>query len=553
MKNNTITLRPYQIEAVNAVKRALGSKQDCLLTAPCAAGKTVIFSEIVKWLSAHRRRILILLDREQLVSQTAARIQDYLGPGCSVGVACASVSARKDLDAQVVVASRQTLAPMLRNGADLAVNLTILDEAHLVSPKAGQYKTILEKLSNAYQGMRIFGCTATPYRLTGGLIYGADRIFTTIDHSITTEQLLAEGYLVPLTWKVRQSDLNAQLDSVKKASTGDLNEREQAEILGQDIYIQGVYSAWQEHAIGKKTAIFALNIAHAELIQNVFERNGIHTWLIHSKMPTEDVRAAINAFSNGTGVIINVGILTIGSDIPSINCVILARRTLSTALFFQIVGRGARLHPGKKDCTVIDLCGNAMIHGIDPDNPIRQCQGDGGSDEPRIKICPMCETACHVNTRACKVCLFEFPREEAEEGPELEETTTEPQKLVEFKGFETRTATVTRYMFHQAKGKPTPCVRAEYTDDTGRIIARQWLCPQHTGWAQKKAGYYWRDLGGNYPIPKTVQQWLNRQNEISGDPLKITILTAGAYPEVKRVERIPYPESMPRLARSAQA
>jgi DNA repair protein RadD len=270
-------------------------------------------------------------------------------------------------------------------------------------------------------------------------------------------------------------------------------------------------------------------------------------------MPNDDVRTAIDAFSMGEGVIINVGILTIGSDIPSINCVILARRTLSTALFFQIVGRGARLHPGKTECVVIDLCGNAMIHGIDPDNPIRQCQGDGGDDAPRIKVCPMCESACSLNSRICRTCQFEFPKEEAEEGPEIEETTDEPPKLVEFKGYETRVAAEARYLFHLGKGKPTPCVRAEYLDDGGRTIARQWLCPQHTGWAQKKAGYYWKDLGGRYPLPNTVQQWLARKDEIIGDPLKITISTAGAYPEVKRVERIPHSESVSRSARIAQA
>lgn len=540
-----IRLRSYQQEAVRAVKAALSKKHDCLLVAPCAAGKTVIFSEIVRWLHTYGRKTLILLDRENLVSQTAARIRDYLGAEGAVGVACASVSSKKDLDAQVIVASRQTLAPMLRNGSgDLAVNLAILDEAHLVHPRRGQYKEILERLTANYHGMRILGCTATPYRLKGGNIYGPQRLFTCLDHTITTEELLRENYLVPLVWKVKQSDLNAQLDRVRKSSTGELNETEQAEILGQEVYVRGVYDAWREHAVNRKTAVFALNIEHAGLIRDVFETNGVRTWLIHSRMAGKDVQAAIEEFRRSEGVMVNVGILTIGSDIPSISCVILARRTMSTALFFQIVGRGARLFPGKSDCLVIDLCGNAFLHGIDPDNPIRQQQHEGDADDVKIKLCPMCDHACSLNARRCKVCDFAFPIEqEGEEGGDGLSIADghAPPELVEFKGFETKTCTTVRYYRHQARFKPVPSVRAEYHEETGRIAAKQWLCPQHSAWAKKKAGFYWIDMGGRWPIPKTVDEWLRRaKTELAEGPVRVTMAVdgRGRFPEVKKVERI---------------
>ena len=455
------TPRPYQVLADKALKHALRTKPTALLVAPCAAGKTYIFIGLIKWLHAAGKRCLVLLDRNGLVEQTADKLIELLGPD-AVGIACASVSRDKDLLSLVTVASRQTLAPMLQNGsASTWFNLVIIDEVHLCQIEhKGQYKTILDVLKRNHPDVRVMGCTATPYRLKGGYIYGATKMFDKIDFQITTEELLDAEYIVPLDWRVRKSDLNAALDAVKKSSTGELDEAGQMSVIGTDIYVNAIYDVWLEMAGDRKTAIFALNIAHAVMIEASFREKGVKTWIIHSKMPNEAVKRAVWEFSTGSGVMINVGILTIGSDIPSISCIILARRTLSTALFFQIVGRGARLDPPlKRDCRIIDLCGNAIIHGNDPDNPIRQVTKEKDS-EPAMKVCPMCETPCSLNARKCKgfklgteppePCGFEFPYEEPE-AVELAETTSERPELVAFGGYDTVKCSNVRYYYHKRR------------------------------------------------------------------------------------------------------
>ena len=526
-------LRPYQQRAIATIKKALAAKDNVLVAAPCAAGKTVLFCEISKWLRDYDRRILVLMDREQLVSQTANRMTEYLGE--SIGIACASVSKNHGLDSQVIVASRQTLAPLLANGSgDFKCNLLVLDEAHLVNPSRGQYHDILTRLRSNYPAMRVAGFTATPYRLNGGKIYGRPGVlFDDLDIKITTEELLTGDFLSPLQWKLRQSDLLAQLDRVKKSSTGELNETEQAEVLGQNVFIEAVYESWAQYAEGRKTAIFSLNIAHAQAIADVFMGHGVKVWTIHSKMPVDDVRQSIADFTAGTGVIINVGILTIGSDIPSISCIILARRTLSTALFFQIVGRGARKSKGKKDCLVIDLCGNAMIHGIDPDNPIRQETRESGG--PReLKICPICETGLNSSTRKCPQCGFEFPYEEPEK-QEISQTTNDT-RLVDFKGFEVWPADSCEYSIHKNPEKPIPTIKCEYFK-SNTCVARQWLCPQHPGFPSQKAGRYWTEMGGGYPRPRTVNEWIRRsKTELHKGALDLTVNNSGQWPEIKKVK-----------------
>ena len=523
-------LRDYQQEALQKLKKSLIEKKNVLLTAPCAAGKTVIFCNLIKWMVDNKRRCLVLMDRNNLVDQTAQAIRKNI---CfdDVGTACASIDKKKSLDEPVVVASRQTLTPMLKNGyKNVSFNLTIIDEVHLANQKKNQYHDIIETLRNNYPGMRLFGCTATPYRLSGGKIYGKERWFDRVDHAITAKQLLDKGFLVPLRWKVKQSDLLGKLNAIRKSSTGDLNEQDQSNLLSQEIYIESIYEVWEQYAIDRKTVIYAITIEHAELISEIFESNGVKTWIIHSKMSVKDVQKNIEEFKSSFGIMVNVGILTIGSDIPSIECILLARRTLSTALFFQIVGRGARLSPGKKDCLILDICGNSFIHGIDPDKPIVTFDLNEKNDKDKVKACPMCEAVTSLNSEQCPCCGFEFPKEEIER-EEMEETDDDTE-LTEFKGFDVFEADEVLYFYHQAKGKSIPTVRVEYYM-RGRLIAKQWLCPQHVGFPRKKSEWYWWNLGGKFPIPKTVDEWVNRAHSELCENVELQIMLAGKWPEVK--------------------
>ena len=66
----------------------------------------------------------------------------------------------------------------------------------------------------------------------------------------------------------------------------------------------------------------------------------------------------LEAFKNGSiNVVANVGVLTTGFDYPELNTVVIARPTMSLALYYQMVGRGIRPYPGKIGW-VVDLCGN---------------------------------------------------------------------------------------------------------------------------------------------------------------------------------------------------
>ena len=54
----------------------------------------------------------------------------------------------------------------------------------------------------------------------------------------------------------------------------------------------------------------------------------------------------------------NVGVLTTGFDYPELDTVVMARPTMSLAMWYQIVGRAIRPHPSKECGWIVDLCGN---------------------------------------------------------------------------------------------------------------------------------------------------------------------------------------------------
>jgi len=158
-------LRPYQAECLAAIQNAItrGRKRQ-LIVLPTAAGKTVIFT---RWIALHPgERWLILVHRDELVTQTLSKLADaapWLLADGAVGVIKAE---RNDVAARVIVASVQTLARPNRLAQLGPVDGIIVDEAHHAT--AETYKRILAACGAYYTtGPLVLGWTATADRADG--------------------------------------------------------------------------------------------------------------------------------------------------------------------------------------------------------------------------------------------------------------------------------------------------------------------------------------------------------------------------------------------------
>lgn len=123
-----------------------------------------------------------------------------------------------------------------------------------------------------------------------------------------------------------------------------------------------IIKSWEKYAASdnrKSTLVFAVDMEHTLSLCNAFRVRNVEARFITSKSSPVERQEALQAFRNGDcPVLVNCGILTEGTDIPRIDCILMARPTKSSTLFQQMFGRGMRLHPSKKDCLVIDFVDN---------------------------------------------------------------------------------------------------------------------------------------------------------------------------------------------------
>ena len=166
-------LRQYQKDAIHAILDKWKFEKNVLLQAATGAGKTIIFSALIKYcMERYNMKIVVLAHREQLVRQARDKLIAFWAVGKDyIGIACTSVSKVIDLSKPVIIGSPQTLIRRVENMPP--VDLIIIDECHRLPPPNvdSQYKKLIDKLRLKNIDLRLLGVTATPYRLGQGYIY----------------------------------------------------------------------------------------------------------------------------------------------------------------------------------------------------------------------------------------------------------------------------------------------------------------------------------------------------------------------------------------------
>jgi hypothetical protein len=158
----------------------------------------------------------------------------------------------------------------------------------------------------------------------------------------------------------------AELDLARvKRVAGDFNSGALGAAMSAAMAPQRIVDAWREHAKGRPTVAFLPTVAVSIEQAQAFNDAGAVALHLDGTTPAGEREAALAAFRAGEiEILCNVGLFTEGTDLPSISCVILGRPTSSTSLYQQMVGRGLRLHPGKRDCVILDVTGVTGRHKL---------------------------------------------------------------------------------------------------------------------------------------------------------------------------------------------
>jgi len=348
-----ISLRPYQVEAAEAVEQAVtrGVRRP-LVALPTGTGKTVLFAEMIK---RRRGRSLILAHRDELLRQAGEKIKSCM-PDADIGYVKAE---EDDHNKQIVIASVQTLGRenrLARLWNDYET--IVVDEAHHAA--AESYRRILQKLDGfTKHGPVVLGVTATPER---GDKIGLDCVFQEIVYQRTMLDMINEDYLADLT----AIEIKLKVDfNALHTRAGDYIDSEVEAFMRHADAPQHIVEAFREHAGDRQTLIFTPTVAMAHDIAGKFVDAGYRAEALDGTTPTDTRRAILARLkSTETQIVCNCGVLTEGFDEPSISCIVVARPTKSKVLYIQMIGRGTRKYPGKKDCLIMDVVGVHHSHDL---------------------------------------------------------------------------------------------------------------------------------------------------------------------------------------------
>ena len=262
-------LRYYQRDAIDSLHKWFNTRpaeDHALIALPTAAGKTIIFSHFIKEIFAKdpTARFLVLAHRKELVEQAETKLKT-VWPEAPVGVLAAGMK-RFEIDSQILIASRDTLASPKRLEAVGSFDYMIIDEAHNVPPSSHtRYKKIISTLSDR-KPMRVMGCTATPYRMGQGYIYGnrKDHFFKGLAYSVSIPELIRNGFLSRLSAYAVND--NAVIDAgavALKFKNGDFKESELEKVAMVDDTILQVINDWIDNAYTKgrtATVFFCVSV-----------------------------------------------------------------------------------------------------------------------------------------------------------------------------------------------------------------------------------------------------------------------------------------------------
>ena len=347
--------RQYQIDDVNHAMNH-GREMRPIHCAPTGSGKTVIQAQVAKRELDRGDTTAILTPRNEIFTQTHSLTSEICGEENVAVLRAKREGESWRVDRPIHIVSWPTLISRTKRSHFWfpKVKRVLVDEAHLsMAPK------ILEILEHYAPKAIVDGYTATPARMTGK---GLGRYFTEIKHVTSVRQLIKDGYLAPVEyWGGATPDMTGIKIRRGDYETGKLSD-------ACVVLVGDCIDNWLRLASDRHTIVFAVDIAHCEMLAHRFRQCGVNAAPLHVRLDQEDRDRTVELFkAEKIQVLVNVSIASYGFDAPSVNCVQICRPTKSIVLHLQMIGRGMRPKPDGSELMVLDHAGNVPAMGMADD------------------------------------------------------------------------------------------------------------------------------------------------------------------------------------------
>lgn len=393
--NPDIAGRDYQNEAIRRVTEGVeAAKRKFLLVMATGTGKTRTTIALVDTLLRAKRvqRVLFLADRRELVRQAMSEFKSHL-PNESL----ARIESGETSGARIQFSTYPSMMQVYSRLSVGYYDLIVADESHRSIYQ--RYKAVFDHF-DAIQ----LGLTATP---TDYIDHNTFELFDCGDgapsYYYSYEQAIADQNLV--NYRVLDAQTNFQLkgiqgdalpQSLQQMARDQGVELEELNFDGTDIekgvINQGTNDAMVREFMDKsrkdirglphKSIIFAVSHAHAKRLYESFnrlypelQRQGMAE-IIDSHMERADGTLDDFKFRTMPRVAISVDMLDTGVDVPAIQNLVFAKPVFSKVKFWQMIGRGTRLHIDKatgeikKDFLIIDHWKNFAYFKLKPDGEV---------------------------------------------------------------------------------------------------------------------------------------------------------------------------------------
>ena len=413
-----IKLRDYQASAIAEIREALARYRRVLFQSPTGSGKGVVVGSIASM--AHRKgsKILIVCHRIEIVKQNIKQAG-------RMGIECAMISPkqRNVPNAQASCAMVQTLQRRMQKEEWreylASIDLLIIDEAHV-----SNFSWLFDYISNK---CFVTGFSATPCRMGSQPQLALE--YRALVTGVSIKSLIEQGFLCRC--KLYSLDAPKMDDVVWDYARGDFSLRQMAQKFQSRTKYVGAVDNYERLIKGKKTIVFCCSSEQCIEITKAFNERGIKAKYLLSNSFDEDSEWSddrdklLEDFERGEfDVLCNLGCAVAGTDIPSIEAVILMYATSSVSKYLQSIGRAARIAPNKDGVFYcLDFGGNYERLGRYEDDrtwSLWHNTGAGGGVSP-TKICPQCGAMIPVMYQDCPFCAYHYPSRQEVYEAELQE------------------------------------------------------------------------------------------------------------------------------------
>jgi len=448
MQVGPFTAREHQIKMFDDSRQELGNlmsggkKPYLLVVAPTGAGKTIYSSLIMSRMKEGKRTVFLVSGR-QLVFQKSNKLSECQMPhSIMMADVNSELASRHDgkhfweryareysqFDPpefhQNIVVSKDTLESREITLKDLGADLIIVDEAH--QSLSQKWLDIIDV------GIPVIGLTGTPIDGKGrGLPFYEGMVV-----SSTFQELVKRGHLedcrvkIPFTVELTRRGG----EKVKIGNNNEYVQGELSEVFNDEKIIGDAIDAWEEHADGRPTLLYASGVEHSIALKDAFNQRGITAAHVDATTPQKERHDIYEKYQDGEiKVICNFGILLLGTDFPCTEVIQFLVSMNSLSRFLQACGRGSRPYTNektgyKKDgFLIIDHGGNVVGHdgyekhgwpSEDREWPEKEDETvkriDRTTNKPVVEekkaaVCPSCKIEKGGQSR-CPHCGYEYKK-----------------------------------------------------------------------------------------------------------------------------------------------